>query len=197
MGIKCSWCFSIFSDPHPFISILCLDKGKRLLPRVIRLLPEAKVTILLVLFTVCFHQIDVVRDAQILDQMEAQGSIQWTEISRKTEVMLHVLPHITGLIVASQLRLLTGLLNMLLGTGTYAVLAVVKCQVRWVYTDRSQLELISAVSQPGIALLTAFMSRVDQLKHEPESANLDDWQNWYAVDSHEPRSLNLLRSYHL
>ncbi|KAG8949444.1 hypothetical protein FRC04_008543 [Tulasnella sp. 424] len=147
------------SDPHPFIAILSLHKGKRLIPRIIRLLPEDKITLLLVLFVACFYQLDVVREAHVLDDVESAGSPQWRDVSNQTDAALMILPSITGILAVASLRLLTGLLNIMLGTGLFAVLQIVK-------------------SQPGIALLTAFMSRVDQLKHEEGSASPEDWAKW-------------------
>ncbi|KIO29884.1 hypothetical protein M407DRAFT_69866 [Tulasnella calospora MUT 4182] len=150
------------SDPHPFIAILSLHKGKRLIPRIIRLLPEDKITLLLVLFVACFYQLDVVREAHVLDDIESAGSPKWRDVSNQTDAALMILPSITGIIAVASLRLLTGLLNIMLGTGLFAVLQIVK-------------------SQPGIALLTAFMSRVDQLKHEEGSASPEDWAKWDAA----------------
>lgn len=117
------------SDPHPFISILSMHKGKRLIPRIIRLLPEDKITLLLVLFVACFYQLDVVREAHVLDDLESAGSPKWKEVSNQTDAALTILPSITGILGVASLRLLTGLLNIMLGTGLFAVLQIVKSQV--------------------------------------------------------------------
>ncbi|KAG8899084.1 hypothetical protein FRB99_006948, partial [Tulasnella sp. 403] len=153
------------SDPHPFISLLSLHKGKRLIPRMMRLLPESKVNLLLVLFVACFHQLDVVRDAQVLDDIEGQGSALWKEVSSQTDAALMILPSVTAVLGNANLRLLAGLLNLMQGNGPAPVLQIVK-------------------SQPGIALLTAFMSRVDQLSHEDNASSPEDWALWHqAFDS--------------
>ncbi|KAG8878839.1 hypothetical protein FRB97_002166 [Tulasnella sp. 331] len=150
------------SDPHPFISLLALQKGKRLIPRIIRLLPEAKVTLLLVLFVACFHQMDVVREAHVLDDLQGPTSARWKQVSGETDAALIMLPSIISVLGTASLRLLTGLLNIMMGNGLLAVLQIVK-------------------SQPGILLLTAFMSRVDQLKHEDNSGTGDDWVKWQSA----------------
>jgi len=150
------------SDPHPFISLLSLQKGKRLIPRLIRLLPEAKVTLLLVLFVACFHQMDIVRDAYVLDDLQGPASLRWKEVSAETDAALIMLPSIISILGNAPLRLLTGLLNIIMGNGLLAVLQIVK-------------------SQPGILLLTAFMSRVDQLRHENNTATEEDWTKWQST----------------
>lgn len=117
------------SIPHPFMSILSLHKGKRLIPRLIRLLPESKVTLLLVLFVACFYQLDVVQDAHVLDEVQDTPTARWKDVSTQTDAALIILPSITAVLGTASLRLLTGLLNIMLGTGIHAVLQIVKCQV--------------------------------------------------------------------
>ncbi|KAG8958874.1 hypothetical protein FRC03_008726 [Tulasnella sp. 419] len=155
------------SDPHPFISLLVPLKGKRLLPRLIRHLPENKISLLTALFVACFYQLDVVRDAPILDDVLGQGATpRWKEVSLNTDAFLTtVLPAITAVLAGTSLRLLTGFLNIMLGTGKDAILQIAK-------------------SQPGVALLTAFMGRADQLKHESnelDGTTPDDWNKWQAA----------------
>ncbi|KAG9002210.1 hypothetical protein FRB94_004085 [Tulasnella sp. JGI-2019a] len=116
------------SDPHPFISLLALQKGKRLVPRIIRLLPEAKVTLLLVLFVACFHQMDVVREAHVLDDLQGPASARWKQVSGETDAALVMLPSIISVLGTASLRLLTGLLNIMMGNGLLAVLQIVKSQ---------------------------------------------------------------------
>ncbi len=110
--------------------MLSLHKGKRAIPRLIRLLPEAKVTVLLVLLVACFHQLDVVRDAHVLDELHTQGSDRWKDVSGQTDAFLMILPSVTSVLTTAALRLLTGLLNIMLGNGRSNVLQVVKSQVR-------------------------------------------------------------------
>ncbi|KAG8928248.1 hypothetical protein FRC02_007187 [Tulasnella sp. 418] len=143
------------------------QRGKRLLPRLIRHLPENKISLLTALFVACFYQLDVVRDAPILDDVLGQGATpRWKEVSLNTDAFLTtVLPAITAVLAGTSLRLLTGFLNIMLGTGKDAILQIAK-------------------SQPGVALLTAFMGRADQLKHESnelDGTTPDDWNKWQAA----------------
>lgn len=101
-----------------------------MIPRIIRLLPEAKVTLLLVLFVACFHQMDVVREAHVLDDLQGPASLRWKQVSAETDAALIMLPSIISVIGAASLRLLTGLLNIMMGNGLHAVLQIVKSQVK-------------------------------------------------------------------
>lgn len=85
--------------------------------------------LLLVLFIRCFYQLDVVRNAHVLDLIQEQGSTKWKDVSAETDAALMILPTITGLLGNASVRLLAGLLNILLGTGVFAVLQIVKSQV--------------------------------------------------------------------
>jgi len=150
---------SYVNSQHPFIALMNLQKGKRTIPRILRLLPETKVNILLGLLMARFYQMDVVRDAHVLDEVRSQGSPLWKEVSAQTDSILMALPSITSILAQSPLSLIIALLNIFLDQGSDAVLAVLR-------------------SQPGIALITAFFSRVDYLGHEQSPARLEDWELW-------------------
>ncbi|KAG8887388.1 hypothetical protein FRB98_009698 [Tulasnella sp. 332] len=108
------------------------------------------------------NKMDVVREAHVLDDLQGPTSARWKQVSGETDAALIMLPSIISVLGTASLRLLTGLLNIMMGNGLLAVLQIVK-------------------SQPGILLLTAFMSRVDQLKHEDNSGTGDDWVKWQSA----------------
>ncbi|KAH9924797.1 topoisomerase II-associated protein PAT1 [Fomitopsis serialis] len=157
------------SVPHPFISLLMPIKGKRLLPRVARHLPSERLLIMLSLIIACFYQLDVVIESPMLDTLEETE--ERTESEHHSQVFLSslvqsVLPAIGKL----GLDMLTGLLGML-----------------FKYND------VAAVARTpaGIALLTMFLSRVQNIKEaisstpmaisEPELPTPEDERRWQEV----------------
>ncbi|TFY68510.1 hypothetical protein EVJ58_g957 [Rhodofomes roseus] len=157
------------SVPHPFISLLMPIKGKRLLPRVVRHLPSERILTMLTLIIACFHQVDVVVNSPKLDTLEE--SKERAEVEQHSEVFLSslvqsVLPAIGKL----DLSMLTGLLGMLFKHNDVAAVAR---------------------TPPGIALLTMFLSRVQNIKEaiasvpmttaEPELPDPIDERRWQEV----------------
>ncbi|KAF8840823.1 hypothetical protein BDN67DRAFT_968002 [Paxillus ammoniavirescens] len=179
------------SDPHPFISLLTLEKGKRILPRLSRHITPARMLTLLTLLVACFSQLDVVKYAHLLDLPEdshlharnrshspsannaanAQATPDRDEVERQTQAFLgSVLQSILPVVAKAELRLIAGLLGLLL--------------------DRSDVVMI-AQTRPAIAVLTLFMSRVEIIKQGmngiPESTELptaEDAQQWQLMFDH-------------
>jgi DNA topoisomerase 2-associated protein PAT1 len=103
----------LFSNPHPFISLLIPSKGKKILPRVTRHLSHARMFTLLTLLVACFDQLDVVRQAHVLDTVVE--STERADVERQTEAFLMgVLHSILPVVARADLRLVTGLLGLLL-----------------------------------------------------------------------------------
>ncbi|KZT65665.1 hypothetical protein DAEQUDRAFT_731228 [Daedalea quercina L-15889] len=130
------------SIPHPFISLLMPIKGKRLLPRVTRYLPSDQILTMVTLIIACFYQLDVVVQSPLLDTLEETK--ERAELEQHSQVFLSslvqsVLPAIGKL----DMSLVTGLLGML-----------------FKYNDVAAV----ARTRPGIALLTMFLSRVQNIK---------------------------------
>ncbi|TFK32809.1 topoisomerase II-associated protein PAT1 [Crucibulum laeve] len=153
------------SHPHPFISLLTPTKGKKILPRLTRHLSSERMLTLLTLLVACFSQLDVIRQASVLDSNE--DSREHADVERQTQaflgsVMQSILPHVSN----ASLRLVTGLLGLLL--------------------DRSNIAAI-AQSKPGLALLTLFLSRVEVIKQTsgselaeiPSSEEQLQWQTMF------------------
>lgn len=59
--------FLQISHPHPFVSFISIAKGKRLLPRIIRLFTREQALQVLTLLVATFQTLDVIHDAHILD----------------------------------------------------------------------------------------------------------------------------------
>ncbi|GBE86561.1 topoisomerase II-associated protein PAT1 [Sparassis latifolia] len=136
------------SNPHPFISLLTPIKGKRMLPRVARHLSTQQMLTVLTLLVACFSQLDVVIKAPILDSLEE--SQERADVDNQTEAFLSsVIQSILPVVAKAGLRLVSGLLGLLL-----------------------ELSNIVAITrtQPGIALLTLFLSRVEVIKQNMATA---------------------------
>src|SRR5258708_7594639 len=104
------------SDPHPFISLLIPSKGKKILPRLARHLSSQRMLTLLTLLVACFSQLDVVKQAPILDStQDDQPSLQQrAEVERQTQAFLgSVMQSILPVVSVANLRLVTGLLGLL------------------------------------------------------------------------------------
>ncbi|KAG6831108.1 hypothetical protein H0H92_012785 [Tricholoma furcatifolium] len=130
------------SNPHPFISLLVPSKGKKILPRATRYLSNDQMHTLLTLLVACFDQLDVVKNAYLLDSIEETK--ERAEAARQSDAFLHgVLQSILPVVARAELKLVTGLLGLLL--------------------DRTNIIRV-AQSAAGIALLTLFLSRVEVMK---------------------------------
>ncbi|KAF9525973.1 topoisomerase II-associated protein PAT1 [Crepidotus variabilis] len=157
------------SDPHPFISLLTPSKGKKILPRLTRHLTNQRLLTLLTLLVACFHQLDVVKQALILD--DVHDTVERLEVERQTAAFLgSVMQSILPVVSTANLRLVTGLLGLLL--------------------DRSNIVAV-AQTRPGLALLTLFLSRVEVIKQTiattpdvSDSPTLEESQQWRMIFDH-------------
>jgi DNA topoisomerase 2-associated protein PAT1 len=130
------------SDPHPFISLLTLEKGKRILPRLSRHITPARMLTLLTLLVACFSQLDVVKYAHLLDLPEdshlharnrspsadnaaiGQATPDRDEVERQTQAFLgSVLQSILPVVAKAELRLIAGLLGLLLDRSDVVMIA--------------------------------------------------------------------------
>ena len=103
----------IFSNPHPFISLIAPSKGKKLLPRISRHLSSQQMLTVLTLLVACFSQMDIVIHAHILDLPEENTRQQ--DLERRTQAFLgSVVQSILPVIAKAGLRLVSGLLGLLL-----------------------------------------------------------------------------------
>ncbi|KAF8909417.1 topoisomerase II-associated protein PAT1 [Gymnopilus junonius] len=156
------------SDPHPFISLITPAKGKRILPRLTRHLSSQRMLTLLTLLVACFNQLDVVKEAPILDSVK--DSQERSDAERQTHAFLgSVMQSILPVVSVANLRLVSGLLGLLL--------------------DRSDIVAV-ARTRPGLALLTLFLSRVEVIKQTitaselTDTPTLEESQQWRLMFDH-------------
>ncbi|KAJ7260002.1 topoisomerase II-associated protein PAT1 [Mycena haematopus] len=106
------------SNPHPFVSLLSPSKGKKLLPRLTRHIGSSRMLTLLTLLVACFTQLDVVKDAPLLDGLE--DSPERAETERQTQAFLgSVLQSILPIVATLELHVVTALLGLLIHRYTY------------------------------------------------------------------------------
>ncbi|KAK0446633.1 topoisomerase II-associated protein PAT1 [Armillaria borealis] len=155
------------SDPHPFISLLSVAKGKRVLSRLARHFDNQQMLTMLTLLIACFNQLDVFRQAPLLDTLE--DTPERVEVERQTNAFLsNVLHSIISVVSNGSLRLVTGLLGLLL--------------------DRNNVSEV-AQTQPGLSLLTLFLTRVQVIKEgatvlENELPTVEDANQWQLMFDH-------------
>ncbi|KAJ7504532.1 topoisomerase II-associated protein PAT1 [Mycena galericulata] len=131
------------SNPHPFVSLLSPSKGKKLLPRLTRHIGSSRMLTLMTLLVACFTQLDVVKQAPLLDVLEETA--ERAEVERQTQAFLgSVLQSILPIVANLELHVVTALLGLLI--------------------ERSQDIAEVAKTKPGLALLTLFLSRVEVIK---------------------------------
>jgi DNA topoisomerase 2-associated protein PAT1 len=115
------------SNPHPFISLLTPTKGKRFMPRISRHLTSAQMMTMLTLLVACFSQLDVVRLAPILDNIE--DTPEREEVEKQTNAFLEsVLHSVLPTVLRANLRLITGLIGLL--TDRSNIITVVQSKVK-------------------------------------------------------------------
>ncbi|KDR65731.1 hypothetical protein GALMADRAFT_81573 [Galerina marginata CBS 339.88] len=156
------------SDPHPFISLLTPTKGKKILPRLTRHLNSPRMLTLLTLLVACFSQLDVVKQAPVLDSVI--DTQERSDVERQTQAFLgSVMQSILPVVSVANLRLVTGLLGLLL--------------------HRSDVVTV-AQTRPGLALLTLFLSRVEVIKQTiatsdlAEAPTVEESQQWRLMFDH-------------
>ncbi|KAI0352379.1 hypothetical protein OH77DRAFT_1409256 [Trametes cingulata] len=156
--------------PHPFVSLITPIKGKKLLPRVARLLDNNRMQVVLTLIVACFSQLDVVVHAAELETLEETRETK--DLETQTQAFLSsVVQSVIPVIAKAPLRLVHGLLGLLLHSNDAVAIARTRVCV-----------------QPGIALLTLFLSRAEvvlqnlatgsELEEPPAPHEL---QEWYVV----------------
>ncbi|SCV68000.1 BQ2448_121 [Microbotryum intermedium] len=151
--------------PHPFIALISVLKGKRILPRALRHLSPEQTLTLLTLIVATFDTLDTVQDAPILDSLDetsGAGSIEGKQrraiVETKTEAFLNAfLAPVMGVIGQAPLRMVTGMLGLLM--------------------ERNDFTKV-VQSKPGLAFLTIFLSRAESLKQATPAPDTQDLQGW-------------------
>ncbi|KPV78017.1 uncharacterized protein RHOBADRAFT_22931 [Rhodotorula graminis WP1] len=173
-------------EPHPFVSLLAVTKGKRILPRAIRHLSAEQTLTVLTLLVATFDTLDVVVNAPLLDHLDtatsAEGRARRAAVEAKTEALLNsIVAPVMAVVGQAQLRMVTGMLGLLM--------------------DRNDLSRVLR-SKPGLAFLTILLSRAESLKQQqpqqpqpqqpagaapapaasaaPEPAELEQWHRTFT-----------------
>ncbi|CAG8539119.1 11531_t:CDS:10 [Diversispora eburnea] len=127
------------SYPHPFISILSVAKGKKVIPRVLRhCLPEQTLT-LITMLVANFESLDVCKGA-VWGTQENVGSRMLEEVEL---FMNTVVPPLLQFVAEAPLRIVLGLFGL--------------------FIERNNIVWV-ARSKVGLAFLTMFLSRAEILK---------------------------------
>lgn len=148
---KCSSNFSPRSDPHPFISLLSVQKGHKLFGRLIRHLSHQQCLTVLILLLACFPQLDVVRNAPMptLASSSMLGPYERANHKRaeaRTETFLSsVIPVVVQLVGRLELKMVAGMVSL--------------CSERWEVAK----VLATRVSQFASASLTHPLNRIARL----------------------------------
>lgn len=123
------------SVPHPFISLLSVLKGKRILPRAMRHLTPEQTLTLVTLVIATFDTLDTVVDAPLLDNASTLESKQRrVAVETKTDVFLTaIVSPFMAVIGTSPLRMVTGMLGLLLARND--IQKVLKSRVRHVLSS--------------------------------------------------------------
>lgn len=107
--------------PHPFVSLLGVLKGKRILPRAIRHLSAEQTLTMFTLIVATFDTLDVVVDAQILDVVQdvptasLENKQQRLAVETKTDAFLNaVVAPLMSVIGQAPLRMVTGMLGLMM-----------------------------------------------------------------------------------
>lgn len=117
------------SNPHPFVSLIGPIKGKRLLPRMLRHVDQKRLNLFFTLLVACYSQLDVVRDAHLLDQVEVTPEKQEAE-AQNDVFFATVIPAGMSLVRTAPLRFVTRMLGLLLESGSIVIIA--RARVRWI-----------------------------------------------------------------
>ena len=160
------------SDPHPFVSLLNHVKGKKLIPRVFRLLSAEQALAMLTMLIASFESLDAVKEFaqwekyRVLEPMRHVrppiSAHQATDLGRSIDAFSNsVLFQMMALINTLSLRIISGMLALLM--------------------ERNHV-LACARTRPGISLLSALLSRAEALRqaaNAPPAA--DELEQWYSV----------------
>ncbi len=153
-----------------------------MLPRVTRNFDTQRLLTVLTLLVACFSQLDVVRDAQLLDHLD--DGRERRDLEMQTQAFIaSVMQSILSVAATGNLRLISGLLGLFLERNDVGIVARTGVSA-FVYTVFQQL---NDLSQPGVALLTMLVSRVETIRQELASSmdpedmpTAEESQQWYV-----------------
>lgn len=145
------------SVPHPFISLVSVLKGKRILPRALRHTTPEQTLTLLTLMVATFDTLDTVRDAPLLDASDdltkqsagsLEGKQRRAEVDTKTDVFLQaIISPVMAVIGRAPLRMVTGMLGLMLERND--ILKVVRSKVRLVPSPLHRADRVASPESPS------------------------------------------------
>ncbi|PVV00082.1 hypothetical protein BB559_000138 [Furculomyces boomerangus] len=130
--------------PHPFVRILSIPKGKRIIPRIVHHLNPDQVLAMVTTLVANFESLDVCK-------INGVGMGRSSELDDNTLLfMMSVMPSILSYISEAPLTIVNGLLALLM--------------------DRNSIVWV-ARTKPGLVLITLLLSRAEVLKQHLGSQN--------------------------
>ncbi|GBB93839.1 hypothetical protein RclHR1_02240011 [Rhizophagus clarus] len=151
------------SYPHPFISILSVAKGKKVIPRVLRHCLPDQILTLITMLVANFETLDVCKGAI----WGTQGVVSPAMLDEVELYMNTVVPPLLQFVAEAPMRIVLGLFGL--------------------FVERNNIVWV-ARSKVGLAFLTMFLSRTEILKQGggamqglplPEERELSQWQEIY------------------
>ncbi|CAB4420250.1 unnamed protein product [Rhizophagus irregularis] len=151
------------SYPHPFISILSVAKGKKVIPRVLRHCLPDQILTLITMLVANFETLDVCKGAI----WGTQGIVSPAMLDEVELYMNTVVPPLLQFVAEAPMRIVLGLFGL--------------------FIERNNIVWV-ARSKVGLAFLTMFLSRTEILKQGggamqglplPEERELLQWQEIY------------------
>ncbi|KAM0793635.1 hypothetical protein ACM66B_001067 [Microbotryomycetes sp. NB124-2] len=157
------------STPHPFISLLSVLKGKRIIARAMRHFSAEQNLTIVTLIVATFETLDTVRDAAVLDAFQDATSPSGLEARQKrasvvlkTDAFLSaIVAPLMSVIGQAPLRMVTGMLGLMM--------------------ERNDLAKVLQ-SKPGLAFLTILLSRAESLRQAipaPEEQDVAQWNHTF------------------
>ncbi|KAF2240003.1 hypothetical protein EV356DRAFT_562750 [Viridothelium virens] len=151
---------------HPFMAILSLPKGKKVIPRVFRHIDDQQRITILTMICLYLDQLDVVRLAAPADPNDTTATLPPPAVRDSVELFSQaVMPSLFGYVNDAPLQIVVGLLGLLL--------------------DRVNTALILR-TKVGLAILTMLVSRAELIKQatsaqSTQGINEREWQQWNAL----------------
>lgn len=161
------------STPHPFISLMNHVKGKRLLPRAMRLISAEQSLTILTMLIASFETLDAVQDYAAWERSRVQSpgrqsgtaltKSQAMDIERNIDACMNsAVTYMISLIASAPLRIVSGMLALLM--------------------DRNDVLLV-AKTRPGVSIFTVLLSRAESLRQASETPadEIEQWNNVFGV----------------
>ncbi|KAG9293188.1 hypothetical protein G9A89_010525 [Geosiphon pyriformis] len=151
------------SYPHPFISILSVSKGKKVIPRVLRHCLPGQMLTMITMLVANFESLDVCKGAL----WGLNGNLTTAVLDEVELFMNTVVPPLYQFVAEAPLKIVIGLLAL--------------------FIERNNISWVSR-SKVGLAFLTMFLSRAEILKQgvgatqglpPPEDREIIQWQETY------------------